>query len=150
MRLLHVLVVLALGLDVRMPRDENGGAWFLEFNGPALAVALYGTLATITLIKVLDHLPGVFALRRPLGSVRSGYEYLWGAAILAAVAGFRCTGVVEGRQDPGSRYWSAEYGSAIDSSLPFAALCVFALLMWALKLRATMVEANRRLEQGTP
>ena len=92
----------------------------------------------------------MFALRRPLGVVRSGYEYLWGPAILAVLVGLSYTGVMEGRDDPESRYWTLIYGAHSESVLSLVALAVFALLMWSLKLRATMVEANRCLEQAPP
>jgi len=150
-KLWKVLVVLALGFRVDMPNPKlPEDEWGLEFNGPGVAILLYGILATVALIKVLNHLPGVFALRRPLGAVRSGYEYLWGPAIFAVLCGFAYTGVIEGRGDPEFRLWTAIYGAAIESTQPLVALVVFALLMWSLKLRATMVEANRCLEQAPP
>jgi hypothetical protein len=92
----------------------------------------------------------VLALRRPLGAVRSGYEYLWAPAAIAALAGFEYTGVIDGRADPATRHWTAIYGAPNESAHPLVALAVFALLMWSLKLRASMVEANRRLEQDRP
>ena len=120
----------------------------MYFTGPSLAVLLYGILSAVTLTRVLNHLPGVFALRRPMGVVRSGYEYLWAPAIVAALARVSYTGAIEGRADRASRYWTANYGAYNDSVFPLAALGVFALLMWSLKLRATMEEANRELGPG--
>ena len=142
-KLLNVLVVLALGLHVTVPEAKDVAAWSFEFNGPALAVMLYGILVTVTLFKTLNHLPGVLALRRPLGVVKSGYEYLWGPAILAVLAGISYSGVIEGRSDSEYRHWTAIYGAASQSILPAVALAVFALLMWSLKLRAAMIAANQ-------
>ncbi len=142
-----ILVVLALGLTVDVPGPETGPGWQLQFDGPLLALLIYGALTVITLIKTLNHLPGVFALRSPLGVVKSGYEYLWTPAILSAVLGFTYTGMLADRE-PGTQTWTLLYGSARESYLTLAALGLFAVLMWSLKLRASMIQANSRLEQG--
>lgn len=144
-KLWKILVVLALGMTVNVPTPTTGEGSGFTFTGPGLGILLYSILLAVALTSVLNHLPGIFALRRPLGTVPSGYEYLWIPAIIASIFGFVYRGVVEGR-DLDSRYWTVSYGSAHDSFQPFVALCVFAVLMWALKLRASMTEANRRLD----
>lgn len=144
-KLWEVVVVLALGISFELPPGTDGTGLEVHLVGPGLAVIVYGILVTVALISVLNHMPGVFALRRPLGTVSSGFEYLWGAAILAVLAQFSYTGSVGEPGRPDHRYWTLQYGSADDSWLPVMALAVFALLMWALKLRATMIEANDRL-----
>ena len=141
------LVVLALGMTMHVPAPKEGSGWSFSFDGPGLAILIYGVIAVVTLTNVLNHLPGIFALQRPLGVVQSGYEYLWGPAILAVVIGFAYTGVIEGRESD-SRFWTVIYGAASESLLSVAALGVFAVLMWSLKLRASMIEANSRLEQA--
>ena len=142
-----VVVVLALGMTVDVPVPKEGSGAGFQSDGPGLAILIYGVLVLVTVTNVLNHLPGVFALRRPLGAVPSAYEYLWVPAILANLIGFAYTGVMEGRAFE-SRYWTIVYGATNKTYLPIVALAVFAALMWLLKLRASMIEANRRLEQG--
>ena len=144
-KLWKVLVVLALGLTVDVPAPTTGSGLSVQLNGPGLAIVLYGILAMITLTSVLNHLPGVFALRRPLGVVLSGYEYLWAPAMFTVLVGFNWTGVIEGR-DPDSSYWTLVYGQVNGLYLCAGAFGAFAVLMWLLKLRASMIEANRGLE----
>lgn len=143
-KLWRILVVLALGVTVNVPTPKAGDGLGFTFTGPGIGIVLYGVLLAVALTRVLNHLPGVFALRRPLGTVPSGYEYLWVPAIVANIFGFAYRGVVEGR-DLDSGYWTLFYGSAHDSFQPVVALCVFAVLMWALKLHASMIAANRQL-----
>ena len=140
-----VFLVLLLGVNVDVPTSIDPPGWGLMFTGPAIAVVLYCILTIVALVKVLDRLPGIFALHRPLGKVRSGYEYLWAPAIMATLVGFRSAGAMAGRVDPETAYWTVTYGSANDSIFPLAAFGVFALMMWSLKLLAAMDEANRRL-----
>jgi hypothetical protein len=125
----------------------SGAGFFGEFNGPGLAILVYGALAFAALFKAMNHLPGVFALREPLGTVDSGYGHLWLPVAIASIAQFRFTWPldwVEGKP----QYGTIEYGSAIDSWQPAAALAAFVVLMWSVKLHAAMVAANRRLGSG--
>jgi hypothetical protein len=141
-KLWKVLVVLVLGARLEVPPPESGRGMSADLNGPALAIALYGVLLVIALTKLLNQFPGVFALRRPLGVVRSGYDYLWAPAIVAATIQLTYVGEIDGREGVDAR-WTLTYG---ENELSFAALCVFAALMLALKFRATMIEANSRLD----
>ncbi len=144
-KLWKTLIVLVLGATVEVPAPDAGSGWSVHLPGPALAIIIYGILTLVTLTKTLNQLPGVFALKSPLGVVRSGYEYLWSPAILVALIGFRWNGVIEGREGD-DRYWTIVFGATHDSYLPLVALGVFAILMWSLKFRAIMIEANSRLE----
>ena len=123
-----VLVVLALGLTVHVPTPQTTSGYGFDFGGPGIAIFLYGILALVTLTSVLNHLPGALALRRPLGTIPSGYEYLWLPAIVANLFGFKWTGVIEGR-DLDSRYWTIVYGSGDESYLPVTALVVFVVVV---------------------
>lgn len=142
-----IVVVLVLGASVHIPPASPTTGWSFTMHGPTLGIVLYGILALVALTKTLNHLPGTMALRHPLGVVRSGYEYLWGPAIIATVAGFTYSGVIEGRSVD-ARSWTITYGARHDSWQPLVALVVFALMMWSLKLHATMAEANRRIPLG--
>lgn len=143
-KLWKILVVLVLGVTVDVPAPKTGDGWGFGFTGPGLGIVLYSILLAVALTSVLNHLPGIFAIRRPLGVVRSGYEYLWIPAIVAGLFGFVYRGVIEGRDFESDR-WTLSYGAGHDSFEPLVALIVFAMLMWVLKLRATMIEANGRL-----
>lgn len=145
-RLWKSTVVFVLGATVVVPAPAAGAGWSLHLAGPLLAIIVYSILTLITLAKVLNHLPGVFALKRPLGTVRSGYEYLWGPAILTVLVGLSWRGVIAGRTGD-DRYWTLVYGSSHESFLPLIAFGVFVVLMFSLKFRAIMIEANSRLER---
>lgn len=146
-KLWKVLLVLALGASVDVPRPTSGTGLYVHLPGPVLALILYGILTVIALLSVLNHLPGVFALRRPLGVVPSGYEYLWAPAVLTVLVGCTWNGSLDGREGA-DRVWTIVYGAANTSWSPMAALGGFAALMWSLKLRASMIEANRRLGEA--
>lgn len=142
-KLLQVFGVLALGAHVKVPEEPS--TWWVQFDGPAFAVAIYAIVACVVLFRVLNHLPGVLALRQPLGAVRSGYEHLWGPAILVALCGFSYRGYLGEVGAENLQFWTLRYGNHVDSTLPAFALGAFVLMMWLLKLHAAMIEANRRL-----
>ena len=145
---LLVVMVLALGIHLEIPLPEEGDGWGLNFNGPALAIIIYAVWTAVVLTQVLNQLPGVFALRRPLGRVKSGFEFLWLPAVVSTLFGTGFTSSFESHSSETIRYWTFNYGSAGGSSLNLVALGVFTLLMWSLKFHATMVAANRRIATG--
>jgi hypothetical protein len=144
---LLILGVLLLGLYVEVedlgPKLESE-TW-LRFDLPAIALLIYSVIAIVVLYRMVDLFPGVFALRRPLGPVDSGYGYLWGPLILAGLIQFTWTIPLEPAEGETARYLRFRYGYFNEGVAGDIAFGVFVLLMLLLKLRAAMREANRLL-----
>ena len=148
-KILLIVGVLLLGVRFQTEAidasgDHHAVGW--QANMPGLAVAIYSILLIVVLFRTLDQLPGVFALRYPVGKVHSGYEYLWIPAIVASTCGFTYGLSLTPETQEVTRRMVIGYGAARDDVFSVVSLAVFTLLMLMLKFRALMLEANRHLQ----
>lgn len=142
---LMVLGVLLGGLDYSRTVTAPDGMQVQTSSGTfqSMAMIVYAICLLVVLFRTVDEMPGVFALKQPLGPVRSGYEFLWLPIALATFVGLEWSNSYE--VEAGLARIQIRYGY-VSGELPGTlAPLMAALLMLALKFKAAMRTANGRL-----